>query len=67
MKNCSFCQQIEPIAHNIETPSFVPSSCSTLHWWSATVDIVGKLPDSCDFNHIVTAKDVVSKYLFASP
>ena len=29
------------------------------------VDIVGKLPDSGGFTHILTAKDVFSKYLFA--
>ena len=31
------------------------------------IDIVGKLPDSGGFTHILTAKDVFSKYLFAIP
>ena len=31
------------------------------------VDIVGKLPDSGGFTHILTAKDVFSKYTFERP
>ena len=31
------------------------------------IDLVGKLPESGGFNHILTAKDTFSKYLFATP
>ena len=31
------------------------------------LDLVGKLPESVGYTHILTAKDTFSKYLFATP
>ena len=53
IKNCSSSLQVKPVKDTTLKPPLL--------------SLVGKLPDSGGFNHILTAQDVFSKYLFAIP
>ena len=68
IKNCSSCLQVKPVKHATLKPPLL-SLAVDQHFPGdlLQIDIVGKLPDSGGFTHILTAKDVFSKYLFAIP
>ena len=59
IKNCSSCLQIKPVKHATLKPP-LQSLAVDQHFPGdlLQVDIVGKLPDSGGFTHILTAKDV---------
>ena len=67
VKNCSSCLQTKPVKHSTLKPPLL--SLATDKYFPGDmlqVDLVGKLPDSGGFTHILTAKDTFSKYLFAT-
>ena len=68
IKNCSSCLQVKPVKHATLKPPYL-SLAVDQHFPGdlLQIDIVGKLPDSVGFTHILTAEDVFSKYLFAIP
>ena len=67
-KNCSSCLQVKPDKHANLKPHLQPLAVDQ-HFSRdlLQVDFVGKLSNSGDFTHILTAKDVFSKYTFAIP
>ena len=68
VKNCSSCLQTKPVKHATLKPPLL--SLATDKYFPGEmlqIDLVGKLPDSGGFTHILTAKDTFSKYLFATP
>ena len=68
VKNCSSCLQIKPVKHQtLKTPLLSLATDKYYPGDMLQVDLVGKLPDSAGYTHILTAKDTFSKYLFATP
>ena len=67
IKNCSSCLQFKPVKHATLKPPLLSLAVHQHFPDLLQVDFVGKLPDSGGFNHILTAKCVFSKYLFAIP
>ena len=66
VKNCSSCLQIKPVKHQtLKTPLLSLATDKYYPGDLLQVDLVGKLPDSAGYTHILTAKDNFSKYLFA--
>lgn len=68
ISNCSSCLQTKPLMKKSLIPPLHPlSSQQNFPADLLQIDIVGKLPISGGFTHIVTAMDVFSKYLFTTP
>ena len=68
VKNCSSCLQVKPIKHASQKPPLLSLATDKhLPGDMLQIDLVGRLPDSGGFNHILTTKDTFTKYLFATP
>ena len=68
IKNCSSCLQVKPVKHATLRPPLL-SLAVDQHFPGdlLQIDIVGKLPDSGGFTHILTAKDVFFEISFCNP
>ena len=68
VKNCSSCLQVKPVKHATQKPPLLSLATDKyLPGDMLQIDLVGRLPDSSGFTHILTAKDTLTKYLFAIP
>jgi hypothetical protein len=67
-KNCQSCLQVKPIKRKDLQPQLQPvASLQSMPGDMMQIDIVGKLPLSGSYTHVLTGIDVFSKYLFAVP